>query len=190
MKTFSGLVENAVLEELKKLLDKGLYVIYSPGLKVLHNHVEASSFSLPQFGSSDDWQHVEQWVNFRSRFVKTLDEHSFHQLEISITSEPDEIKVRDEQGKKSLIFPYSSYIIKMEAGWQVEKIDLYRKSEDWINMKLNYDYAVIFHLPGKKEITIYSDDGTGDRLMLTEDPSILAEVKKRGEPIFSISSQA
>ncbi len=180
MEVFSGVINNEVLNDLKTLINKNLQIIYSPGMKAYKDKTESISFSIPLVEKSDDSQNKVNWINLKSKFVKTLDDQSFCQLEIVVSDCPDKIKMKEGNGKKILVYPFSSYMVHIGSGWTIEKIELYQKSENWISFKQVYNYAVVFYLPGGREFCFHTDEGEKDTVFLRSDKKFIEQIKGKG----------
>lgn len=184
MQLYSGIISNSIVEQLKVLLGKNLYVIYSPGIKVSNDHIQGESFSIPIYG--EDWQNILKWMNFRNQTVNSTDRQFFNHIDLSISDKPHNINVKEEVGKKYLVYPYSSYLIKMESGWEIESISIFRKEEKFISFQHSFDYGIIFSLPNKREICFYSEEVSDNIITLSESISLIEEVKSKGFKIIEI----
>jgi len=177
---FSGLINNETVNSLKAFVNKNLQIIYSPGMKVYKDKTESISFSIPLVDKENESDGVIKWINFKSNFVKTLDDQSFRQLTVEVSNYPDKIKLREGKGKKILMYPFSSYMVHIGAGWTIEKIEMYQKTDNWISFKQVYDYAIVFYLPGKREFCIHTDEKEKDILLLRSDKNFIEQIKGKG----------
>ncbi len=188
MEIFSGLTNIETVSSLKVFVNKNLQIIYSPGMKVYKDKIESISFSVPLVDRAAESAGVIQWINFKSNFVKTLEDQTFCQLIVEVSNYPDKIKLREGSGKKILMYPFSSYMVHIGAGWTIEKIELYQKTDNWISFKQVYDYAIVFYLPGKREFCIHTDEKEKDILFLRSDENIIEKIKANGTISHSLSN--
>ncbi len=188
MEVFSGLINNETVSSLKAFVNKNLQIIYSPGMKVYKDKIESISFSVPLVDRAAESAGAIQWINFKSNFVKTLEDQTFCQLIVEVSNYPDKIKLREGNGKKILMYPFSSYMVHIGAGWTIEKIELYQKTDNWISFKQVYDYAIVFYLPGKREFCIHTDEKEKDILFLRSDENIIEKIKAKGTISHSLSN--
>ena len=188
MEVFSGLINNETVNSLKAFVGKNLQIIYSPGMKVYKDKTESISFSIPLIDKEADSSGVVKWINFKNNFVKTLEDQSFCQLIVEVSNYPDKIKLRDGYDKKILMYPFSSYMVHIGAGWTIEKIELYQRTDNWISFKQIYNYAIVFFVPGKREFCIHSDEKEKDILILRSDKNFIEQVKAKGTVNHSLSN--
>ena len=74
-----------------------MQIIYSPGMKAYKDKTESISFSIPLVEKVDNSQNKVNWINIKSKFVKTLDNQSFSHLEIVVSESPYKIGMKEEQ---------------------------------------------------------------------------------------------
>ncbi len=188
MEIFSGLLEDDVLNNLKILINKNLQIIYSPGMKVHKDKVESLSLSIPVVDRAVNSLNKINWVNIKNNFVKTSENQSFSHLCVTISENPYKIGIKEENGKKVLANPFSSYMVHIGSGWTIEKIEVYQKTENWISFKHVYDYAIVFYLPGKRAFCIHTDESEKDLLYLRSDKKFIEQVKEKGTLSHSVNS--
>ncbi len=188
MEIFSGLISNDALNGLKGLVSKNLQIIYSPGMKVYKDKAESISFSIPLLDKAAESIGVIKWVNFKSNYVKTLDGQFFCQLLVDVSDSPNKINIKEGNGKKILMYPFSSYMVHIGAGWSIEKIELYHRTDNWISFKQVYNYAVVFNLPGKREFCIHTDEREKEMVFLRSDKNFIEQIKAKGTINHSLSN--
>ncbi len=187
MEVFSGVLEDRVLNYLKGLINKNLQIIYCPGMKVHKDKVESIGFSIPLIEKSASSLSNIKWVNLKTNFIKTLDDQTFTQLEIKVSDSPYRIQLKEENGKKTLVYPFSSYMVHIGSGWTIEKIEVYQKTDNWISFKQVYDYAIVFYLPGKREFCFHTDENENDIINLRNDKTFIDQLKGKGTLAHTIT---
>lgn len=160
---FKAIISHEELDNLRKLLEKVIYILYSPAIQVEKNATISTSLSI----------HIEdEWINFTNSWLETPHDIGYYKLNIGIDRYP--VNIQYSREKNTFEYPVSSFVFNRGVADQtVKKIEVYCKDETWDNENIIYDFAIIFHIENGLRLSVSVLEDISEQLECSTDTSII-----------------